>query len=75
MTRYAPYSEDPSKEKAGEYKLYAICTHTGPVTDGHYDGQIKDIESGEWFHCNDSISAGIYGKEISSSSAYLLFYS
>jgi len=38
MTAYAPYSTDNTKEKAEFYKLYAICTHTGTMEDGHYDG-------------------------------------
>ena len=38
MRRYGPYSNHASKEKARQYKQFAICKHYGDrINSGHYE--------------------------------------
>lgn len=74
MTPYAPYSNHSSKNQAKNYKLYGISHHSGTLYSGHYIGEVLDMDSGEWYNCNDSICSKIGSADVDSASAYVLFY-
>lgn len=70
---YAPHSEHPSKKKAS-YKLYGITHHSGSLYGGHYISEVYNEAQGSWYRCNDSIITEIRKPDMSSNSAYILFY-
>lgn len=75
MTKYAPFSEHESKDRAHKYTLYGISHHSGTLNGGHYIGQVMNIDDANWYTCNDSLCSKARGPDcVSSSSAYLLFY-
>lgn len=54
------------------YDLYAISNHFGSLNGGHYTAYGKNID-GDWYDFNDS-SVSSAGRNVKSTSAYLLFY-
>jgi ubiquitin C-terminal hydrolase len=80
MTPFAPHSgklisklEHPSKQRAVKYRFYGMSMHSGSLHGGHYVADVMDVDTKDWFHCNDStVSRASFQK--SSSSAYVLFF-
>lgn len=73
MQGFAPHSPHPSVINA-EYRLYGISHHMGSLSGGHYTSDIRNVKTGQWFHCDDSSVRGFELPNIPSSSAYVLFY-
>ena len=65
--------EHQSVYDAENYRLYGMSKHSGSLNGGHYVGDVKDLDSGKWYNCNDS-SVSTTSVNSSSSSAYVLFY-
>ena len=64
-----------SIKKAGSYKLYGISHHSGSLNGGHYIGEVKNLDDGTWYNCNDSHCSKLSsGADQQSASAYVLFY-
>jgi ubiquitin C-terminal hydrolase len=38
---------------ASNYKLYGISHHSGTLDDGQYFAEVMDLDSENWFKCND----------------------
>lgn len=74
MRSYAPNSSHNSKDIAGSYKLYGMSQHSGSLNGGHYVAQVRDMDDGQWYDCNDDYVGTIRSASLSSSSAYVLFY-
>ncbi len=53
MTEFGPLSQHESKKNASNYKLFAISHHSGNLNNGHYTADVKDLDSGSWYNCND----------------------
>ena len=53
MTEFGPLSYHESKKDASDYKLFAISHHSGNLNNGHYTADVKDLDSGNWYNCND----------------------
>jgi len=62
----------PKDEEKYIYNLYAISSHSGSTSGGHYTAYVKN--DGRWYDCNDSFVSEVSESSIVSSSAYLLFY-
>ncbi|XP_028330384.1 ubiquitin carboxyl-terminal hydrolase 46-like [Gouania willdenowi] len=58
------------------YDLYAIISHLGSLTGGHYTAEIKSFETNNWYRFDDGVVKTIIKRDssFSSSSAYLLLY-
>ena len=49
--------------------------HSGTLTSGHYECDVRDSDSNKWFTCNDSNVTPLKGRPVlSSASSYVLFY-
>jgi len=66
-------SKHPSVDKA-TYKLYGVSHHSGSLSGGHYVCEVSNVNTGQWYSCNDGSVSKISKPESSSSSAYVLFY-
>lgn len=55
------------------YRLYALSSHTGLLSCGHYVCYAKNPD-GHWYFYNDSACRSVSESAIDTSSAYLLFY-
>jgi len=67
--------EHTSIKKASTYKLYGISHHSGSLNGGHYIGEVKNLDTGVWYNCNDSHCSKLSGgNDSQSASAYVLFY-
>ncbi|KAG7379885.1 Ubiquitin carboxyl-terminal hydrolase 21 [Phytophthora pseudosyringae] len=56
------------------YDLTGIVHHMGSLNGGHYTAECLNADTQEWFDFNDASVTAIKRPEISSSSAYMLFY-
>ncbi len=60
------------------YDIYAVCNHYGGMSGGHYTAFVKESESGNWYHFNDTqvtyIPAAEVESRVVSPAAYCLFY-
>lgn len=74
MTPYAPYSSHHSKQLARNYKLYGISHHSGTLYSGHYIGEAMNLDTNQWYTCNDSVCSKTGAADTDSASAYVLFY-
>ena len=74
MTKYAPLSTHPSKERANNYKLYAIVNHFGGINSGHYFCEAYNFSTGKWYNIDDEDVQEVAEPELQSNMAYLLFY-
>ena len=54
MTPFAPHSNHNSKKTANKYRLYGMSHHSGTLNGGHYIGEAMNLDTGVWYHCNDS---------------------
>jgi len=62
MRSYAtPESKHSSISRASSYKLYGISHHSGSLNGGHYIGEVKNLDTGAWYNCNDSHCSKISG--------------
>ena len=67
--------EHQSIKRASTYKLYGISHHSGSLNGGHYIGEVKNLDTGDWYNCNDSHCSKLKGgADNQSASAYVLFY-
>ena len=67
----AKYCENPQGNLF--YELFALVCHTGSVHTGHYVVIIKGGD-GQWYKFDDSVITMVDKEEVTSTSAYLLFY-
>ncbi|GIQ88263.1 hypothetical protein KIPB_010470, partial [Kipferlia bialata] len=61
---YDPYFNEPPTdvtEDSHYYELYAVMTHSGSASGGHYFAYIKDLVEQNWFEFNDSSVTSIQG--------------
>ena len=58
MKPFAPHSSHPSVEDSSKYELYGMSKHSGSLNGGRYVAEVKNLDSGEWFDCNDSHVSG-----------------
>jgi ubiquitin carboxyl-terminal hydrolase 2/21 len=49
MRPYAPHSNHSSKTNARSYQLYGISHHSGTLNDGHYIGEVMNLDTQKWF--------------------------
>lgn len=54
------------------YDLYAVVSHKGKLTGGHYIVYIQS--AGSWYCCDDAWVTRVDEKDVASCQAYLLFY-
>lgn len=62
-----------------QFKLYGIVHHLGSKNRGHYISEVKDMtkrhkDDQVWYECDDEKIREIDGPQLSSSTAYLLFF-
>ncbi|XP_072207815.1 ubiquitin carboxyl-terminal hydrolase 43 isoform X2 [Excalfactoria chinensis] len=56
------------------YDLYAVCNHHGSMQGGHYTAYCCNSMDGRWYSYDDSTVEGVREDEVSTRSAYILFY-
>ncbi|XP_068066071.1 ubiquitin carboxyl-terminal hydrolase 43 [Anomalospiza imberbis] len=56
------------------YDLYAVCNHHGSMQGGHYTAFCCNALDGRWYSYDDSRVEGVREAEVSTRSAYILFY-
>ncbi|XP_033923556.1 ubiquitin carboxyl-terminal hydrolase 43 isoform X2 [Melopsittacus undulatus] len=56
------------------YDLYAVCNHHGSLQGGHYTAYCCNALDGQWYSYDDSRVEGVPEAEVSTRSAYILFY-
>uniref|UniRef100_A0A8C6ZJL0 ubiquitinyl hydrolase 1 n=1 Tax=Nothoprocta perdicaria TaxID=30464 RepID=A0A8C6ZJL0_NOTPE len=56
------------------YDLYAVCNHHGSMQGGHYTAYCCNSLDGQWYSYDDSMVEGVREDEVSTRSAYILFY-
>ncbi|KAM4674531.1 ubiquitin carboxyl-terminal hydrolase 43 [Amazona ochrocephala] len=56
------------------YDLYAVCNHHGSLQSGHYTAYCCNALDGQWYSYDDSRVEGVPEAEVSTRSAYILFY-
>uniref|UniRef100_G1MVR0 ubiquitinyl hydrolase 1 n=1 Tax=Meleagris gallopavo TaxID=9103 RepID=G1MVR0_MELGA len=56
------------------YDLYAVCNHHGSMQGGHYTAYCCNSLDGRWYSYDDSTVEGVREDEVSTRSAYILFY-
>ncbi|XP_010211959.1 PREDICTED: ubiquitin carboxyl-terminal hydrolase 43 [Tinamus guttatus] len=56
------------------YDLYAVCNHHGSMQGGHYTASCCNSLDGRWYSYDDSTVEGVQEDEVSTRSAYILFY-
>ncbi|XP_062448105.1 ubiquitin carboxyl-terminal hydrolase 43, partial [Rhea pennata] len=56
------------------YDLYAVCNHHGSMQGGHYTAYCCNSLDGQWYSYDDSTVEGVQEDEVSTRSAYILFY-
>lgn len=69
----SPYCNDPTAPAT--YDLFAVSSHYGSVSNGHYVAFTKNLRSKEWNCYDDRIVKPVNEAEVANKSAYLLFYS
>ncbi|XP_021270309.1 ubiquitin carboxyl-terminal hydrolase 43 isoform X1 [Numida meleagris] len=56
------------------YDLYAVCNHHGSMQGGHYTAYCCNSLDGRWYSYDDSTVEEVREDEVSTRSAYILFY-
>jgi len=56
------------------YDLYAICNHHGSMQSGHYTAYCRNPTDGVWYHFDDTTVRKVEESQITTPSAYILFY-
>ncbi|KAM6111192.1 LOW QUALITY PROTEIN: ubiquitin carboxyl-terminal hydrolase 43 [Pterocles gutturalis] len=76
--RWAPWQPPrclpPSSPRDYLYDLYAVCNHHGGMQGGHYTAYCCNALDGRWYSFDDSRVQGVPEAEVSTRSAYILFY-
>uniref|UniRef100_A0A8B9G8R5 ubiquitinyl hydrolase 1 n=1 Tax=Amazona collaria TaxID=241587 RepID=A0A8B9G8R5_9PSIT len=68
----APHVAAPPRDSL--YDLYAVCNHHGSLQSGHYTAYCCNALDGQWYSYDDSRVEGVPEAEVSTRSAYILFY-
>ncbi|KAM7089219.1 ubiquitin carboxyl-terminal hydrolase 43 [Ciconia maguari] len=78
LGRWAPWQPPlclpPSCPRDYLYDLYAVCNHHGSMQGGHYTAYCCNALDGRWYSYDDSRVEGVQEEEVSTRSAYILFY-
>ncbi|KAM6376694.1 LOW QUALITY PROTEIN: ubiquitin carboxyl-terminal hydrolase 43 [Pluvialis apricaria] len=78
LGRWAPWQPPlclpPSCPRDYLYDLYAVCNHHGSMQGGHYTAYCCNALDGRWYSYDDSKVEGVQEAEVSTRSAYILFY-
>ncbi|XP_054703022.1 ubiquitin carboxyl-terminal hydrolase 43 isoform X2 [Grus americana] len=78
LGRWAPWQPPlclpPSCPRDYLYDLYAVCNHHGTMQGGHYTAYCCNALDGRWYSYDDSRVEGVQEAEVSTRSAYILFY-
>ncbi|KAM9222135.1 ubiquitin carboxyl-terminal hydrolase 43 [Leptosomus discolor] len=69
-----PFCLPPSCPRDYLYDLYAVCNHHGSMQGGHYTAYCCNALDGRWYSYDDSRVEGVQEAEVSTRSAYILFY-
>ncbi|XP_075576263.1 ubiquitin carboxyl-terminal hydrolase 43 [Pelecanus crispus] len=69
-----PLCLPPSCPRDYLYDLYAVCNHHGSMQGGHYTAYCCNALDGRWYSYDDSRVEGVQEAEVSTRSAYILFY-
>ena len=64
----------PANQAAPVYQLIGVSNHMGSLHSGHYTADCLSPVSGEWMHYDDSRVTPTSVDELSTSTAYILFY-
>ncbi|XP_032607605.3 ubiquitin carboxyl-terminal hydrolase 43 [Taeniopygia guttata] len=76
--RWAPWQPPlrlpPACPRDHLYDLYAVCNHHGSMQGGHYTAFCCNALDGRWYSYDDSRVEGVREAEVSTRSAYILFY-
>lgn len=52
------------QKKVYMYDLIAVAEHMGGTGGGHYIAHVKEIKSGQWYTCNDSVITAVNAESI-----------
>ncbi|KAM6050972.1 ubiquitin carboxyl-terminal hydrolase 43 [Chlamydotis macqueenii] len=78
LGRWAPWQPPlclpPNCPRDYLYDLYAVCNHHGSMQGGHYTAYCRNALDGRWYSYDDSKVEGVREAEVSTRSAYILFY-
>ncbi|KAM7035371.1 ubiquitin carboxyl-terminal hydrolase 43 [Acridotheres tristis] len=78
LGRWAPWQPPlrlpPGCPREHLYDLYAVCNHHGSMQGGHYTAFCCNALDGRWYSYDDSRVEGVRESEVSTRSAYILFY-
>ncbi|KAM4889984.1 ubiquitin carboxyl-terminal hydrolase 43 [Sylvia borin] len=78
LGRWAPWQPPlrlpPACPRDHLYDLYAVCNHHGSMQGGHYTAFCCNALDGRWYSYDDSRVEGVREAEVSTRSAYILFY-
>jgi ubiquitin carboxyl-terminal hydrolase 4/11 len=75
-----PCGDEESESDGIFYDLFAVCNHYGRMGFGHYTAMARDWNfpedqlSPQWFLFDDEVVQAMRERDVSSSSAYILFY-
>nr|XP_047931934.1 ubiquitin carboxyl-terminal hydrolase 43 [Anser cygnoides] len=72
--RWAPRRLPESRPRDSLYDLYAVCNHHGSMQGGHYTAYCCNSLDGRWYSYDDSTVEAVQEDEVSTRSAYILFY-
>ncbi|XP_071672673.1 ubiquitin carboxyl-terminal hydrolase 43 isoform X2 [Patagioenas fasciata] len=71
---WVPWQRSPCSPRDYLYDLYAVCNHHGSMQGGHYTAYCCNALDGRWYSYDDSRVEGVQEAEVSTRSAYILFY-
>ncbi|XP_039559704.1 ubiquitin carboxyl-terminal hydrolase 43, partial [Passer montanus] len=78
LGRWAPWQPPlrppPGCPRDHLYDLYAVCNHHGSMQGGHYTAFCCNALDGRWYSFDDSRVEWVREAEVSTRSAYILFY-
>ncbi|NXR94639.1 UBP43 hydrolase, partial [Hypocryptadius cinnamomeus] len=78
LGRWAPWQHPlrlpPGCPRDHLYDLYAVCNHHGSMQGGHYTAFCCNALDGRWYSYDDSRVEWVREAEVSTRSAYILFY-
>ena len=61
------------KKGDNNYKLYAVCNHSGVTQGGHYTANVLN-QNGKWYNYNDTAVKEIKQEQVVTAKAYCLFF-
>uniref|UniRef100_K3W991 ubiquitinyl hydrolase 1 n=1 Tax=Globisporangium ultimum (strain ATCC 200006 / CBS 805.95 / DAOM BR144) TaxID=431595 RepID=K3W991_GLOUD len=71
----APYcASDAVVEGSTLYDLTGVVHHVGTLNGGHYTAECQNHDNGDWYDFNDASVSLVKKPQLSSSSAYILFF-